>query len=184
MTVLQFNGINSRERMLVCGTVVALLAGAFFLGLGYAREATLEALGAASVAMMGVGKFLPFWGVMGHSNFSPWELGLLIWALDTLVAIIIIYGSDALCRIHLIRRALDRVRSRAQRTLAARPRVKRGAVAAVILFVLLPFTGTGAVVGTFLGMLLGLRRRVVIAAVSAGGLLGGMLMAYVAAFAS
>lgn len=172
--------VDGRERALVCGTALALLAGSITLGLGYARGPTLEALGAASVALMGVGKLLPFWGAMGHSTFSPWELGLLVGALDTLVGLFVLYGSDALCRIPVLRRALDRVQSRAQRVLAARPALERSAIAAVVVFVMLPFTGTGPVVGTCLGTLLGLRRRAVIASVGAGSFLGGMLMALAA----
>jgi hypothetical protein len=51
-----------------------------------------------------------------------------------------------------------------------------------MLFVLFPVAGTGAMMGAFLGILLGLHRYVTIAAVAAGGFVGGTFMAFLAVY--
>jgi uncharacterized membrane protein len=173
-----------RERVAVLGTGFGLFVVALVLGLIYAHDATTELLGIVPVSIFAVGKFLPMWGITGQSNFNPWQLGLVIWVLDTCTVLVVVYGLEGLYRFAYLRRAFDRVRSNVGLVLVAYPRIRRGAVVGVILFVLFPVTGTGALVGSFLGILLGLHRHVLIAAVSAGGLLGGMLMAVLAVYFS
>ncbi|WP_428262409.1 hypothetical protein [Haliangium sp.] len=169
-----------RERLLVLGGAAAAVALALGLGLAYARDATVELLGLVPASVFAVGKFLPLWGVTGQSHFSPWELGGLIWSMDTVTALVLVYSLEVLYRIPLLAAGLARVQTNAALVLTAYPRIRRAAVAGVVIFVLFPVAGTGAIGGCFLGMLLGLRRFVLIAAVSAGGLLGGMLMAFAA----
>ncbi len=170
----------ARDVALVLGTVGTLLLAAFALSLGYAREATLEAFSLAGVTLLGVGKFLPFWSVMGESRFSPWELALLVWVVETLVAVAVVYGSESLCRVGVLSRLLGRVRARAQAVLGRHPIFARCAVAGLVAFVMLPLAGTGAAIGTVLGTLIGLPRHVVLAAVSTGAALGSLAMAAVA----
>ena len=171
-----------RERLFVLGTAAGLLGVALALGLVYARHATTELLGIVPVSIFAVGKFLPMWGITGQSNFTPWELGLVIWVLDTCTVLLVVYGLEGLYRFAYLRRALDRVRSNVGLVLVAYPRIRRGAAIGVTVFVLFPIAGTGAMIGAFLGILLGLHRHVLIAAVSAGGLIGGMLMAVLAVY--
>jgi len=173
-----------RERVAVLGTAFGIMLVALVLGLVYAHDATTELLGIVPVSIVAVGKFLPIWGITGQSHFNPWQLGLVIWVLDTCTVLVVVYGFEGLYRFAYLRRALDRVRSNVSLVLVAYPRIRRGAVVGVVLFVLFPIAGTGAMVGSFLGILLGLHRHVLIAAVSAGGLLGGMFMAVLAVYFS
>lgn len=173
-----------RERVAVLGTMFGLILAALALGLIYAHDATTELLGIVPVSMVAVGKFLPMWGITGQSNFSPWGLGLVIWVLDTCTVLVVVYGLEGLYRFAHLRRAIDKVRSNVSLVLVAYPRIRRGAAVGVVVFVLFPVAGTGALIGSFLGILLGLHRHVLIAAVSAGGLLGGMLMAVSAVYFS
>ncbi len=162
------------------GIAAGLVGVALVLGLIYAPNATIELLGIIPVSVVVAGKFLPLWGVTGASNFSPWQLGVVVWLLDTYTVLVVVYGLEVFYRCRRIERWLHHIQSNARLVLRAYPRIRRAAVIGVVLFVLFPFAGTGAMVGTFLGILLGLERRTVIAAVSAGGLLGGMLMAFAA----
>jgi uncharacterized membrane protein len=171
-----------KERLLVLGTGFGLLLAGLILGLRYAHDSTVELVGLIPVSNMAVGKFLPLWGITGQSNFSPFELGLVIWVIDTYTVLFIVYGLEGLYRFAYLKRAIDRVRSNASLVLAAYPRMRKGAVLGVGLFVLFPIAGTGAMMGAFLGILLGLHRHIVIMAVSAGGLLGGMIMAFLAVY--
>lgn len=133
-----------------------------------------------SVSTLAVGKFLPLWGVTSQSSFGPWEIGLVIWAMDTVTVIVIVYAREWLCSIAVVGRLFDKLGRNARMVLGAYPGIRKSAVVGVALFVLFPVAGTGAIAGALLGILLGLHRFVVIAAVSAGGLLGGMLMAFLA----
>ena len=172
--------VTWRERLAVLGAVVAILVCSFIVGLVYAHEATMELVGLIPASILAVGKFLPLWGIGGQSNFNPWELGLVIWGLDTWTVLVVVYGLEGIYRIRPLKRALATVQTNASLVLIAYPRMRRAAVVGVVLFVLFPLAGTGALVGAFLGILLGLSRSVLIAAVSFGGLVGGMLMAFAA----
>lgn len=171
--------ITWRERLAVLGTMAGVLLVASVLGLIYARDATLELAGLIPASIVAIGKFLPLWGI-GTSHFSPWELGLVVWALDTCTVLVMVYGLGLIYRLGPLKRLLVKVQLNASLVLAAYPRLRRAAVVGVVLFVMFPLTGTGAMVGTFLGILLGLSRGALISAVSTGGLCGGMIMAFAA----
>ena len=171
-----------RERLTVLGSMAGLILLALVAGLVFAHDATLELIGLVPVSFFAAGKFLPMWGISGQSNFNPWELGLVIWAMDTCTVLIMVYALELFYRFRRLKGFLDRVQANAGLVLAAYPRMRRAAVIGVVLFVLFPVAGTGALVGSFLGILLGLRRQVLIAAVSVAGFLGGMLMAFAAIY--
>lgn len=171
-----------RERVLVLGGTGVCVAVTIVLGLVYARQPTLELLGLVPASVFVAGKFLPLWGITGQSHFSPWELGVLIGIMDTITVLVLVYGLEALYRIRPLKGWLTRVQTNAGLVLTAYPRIRRAAVTGVVLFVLFPVAGTGAVGGSFLGILLGLNRAVLITAVSAGGFIGGQLMAFAAIY--
>lgn len=171
-----------RERLTVLGSMAGLVLFGLVAGLVFAHDATLELIGLVPVSFFAAGKFLPMWGISGQSNFSPWELGLVIWAMDTFTVLIMVYALELFYRFRRLKGFLDRVQANAGLVLAAYPRMRRAAVIGVVLFVMFPVAGTGALVGSFLGILLGLRRQVLIVAVSLGGFLGGMLMAFAALY--
>lgn len=172
--------VSRRERVAVLGTVVGSMLCALLVGLLYAHDATVELVGLIPASIVAVGKFLPLWGIGGRSHFNPWELGLVIWVLDTLTVLIVVYGLELFYRFPALKRILAKVQGNASLVLAAYPGIRRAAVVGVVLFVLFPVAGTGALVGAFLGILLGLNRLVLVSSVSFGGLLGGMLMAFAA----
>jgi len=169
-----------RERLLVLGLVYGAMLLALILGLRFARPATLELIGLIPVSVFAAGKFLPLWAASGQSHFGPYELGAVVWLLDTVGVIHIVYALEGFYKIGPLRRGLVRVQSNARLVLTAYPRLRRAAVAGVILFVLFPLAGTGAIAGAFLGILLGMNRYRLIAAVSFGGFVGGMSMAFAA----
>lgn len=169
-----------RERLIVLGTLAVLLVGTLVLGFFHARAAALELVGLIPASILAVGKFLPLWGIGGQSHFSPWDLGLVVWIMDTCTVVVLVYSLEALYKVRPIEAALARVQHHASLVLTAYPRMRRAAVMGVVLFVLFPVAGTGALGGAFLGILLGLNRFVLMAAVSAGGFLGGVLMAFAA----
>lgn len=171
-----------KERLLVLGIAAGCFIAALVLGLIYANGATLELLGIVPASMFAVGKFLPLWGITGESNFQPWELGLVIGVLDTYTVLFAVYALEGVYRFERVKLWLDKIQSHAQLVLTAYPKIRKASIAGVIMFVLFPVAGTGALAGAFLGIMLGLHRHVLIAAVSFGGFLGGMTMAFLATY--
>jgi uncharacterized membrane protein len=169
-----------RERVAVLVPVYATIVAALVLGMIMTPIATGKLLALIPMTFFAVGKFLPLWGISGQSDFGPYELGALIWLLDTFTVVNMVYALEGFYRFAPVKRSLDRIQANARLVLIAFPRIRRAAVGGVILFVCFPVAGTGAIGATFLGILLGIHRRTLIMAVSFGGLLGGMAMAYAA----
>ncbi|MBT8493108.1 MAG: small multi-drug export protein [Deltaproteobacteria bacterium] len=169
-----------RERVVVLGLVYGALVLLFALGMSFARGATLELLGLLPATFFVAGKFLPLWAASGKSNFGPYELGAVVWLLDTIWVLNIVYLLEVFYKVGPIRRGLMKVQGNARLVLRAYPRVKRAATIGVVAFVLFPVAGTGAIGGSFIGIFLGMSRQGLIAAVSFGGFLGGMAMAFAA----
>ena len=170
--------VTWRERLLVLGTVYSAIIAAWIIGMVFARKETLELTYLIPAALFAVGKFLPLWSISNQSNFGAYELGTVIWVMDTVSVISLVYAVEALYPIDRCKRALDRLQTNAQLVLAAYPRMRRASMAGILAFVMFPVAGTGALLATFIGILLGMNRFLLIATVSAGGCLGGMLMAY------
>ncbi len=169
-----------RERVLVLGSLFFVLASAALFASLYAPEMIRELFLLIPVAFFAVGKFLPLWGVSGESSFGPYELGAVIWALDTFSVLVFVYSFEAFYRIPALRKILDRVNHNMELVLEVYPGMKRASVVGVILFVLFPISGTGALAASFIGVLLRMNHIVLIAAVSFGGCLGGFLMGFLA----
>lgn len=172
--------VSWRERVAVLGGVGALLLISYVVGMALAPRSTLELTGLVPASFFAAGKFLPLWGISGKSNFGPYQLGLVIWMMDTCTVLGVVYAIEGAYKVKPLKRGLERAQANARLVLAAYPRLRKAAVAGIILFVLFPVAGTGAIGAAFIGVLLGMHRGALIAAVSAGGLIGGMLMAFIA----
>lgn len=172
--------VSWRERIAVLGGVGIALLCAYALGMSFAPRATLELTGLVPASFFAAGKFLPLWGISGRSNFGPYQLGLVIWLMDTCTVLAIVYALEGIYRVRPLKRGLERMHANARLVLTAYPRMRRAAVIGIVIFVLFPVAGTGAVGAACIGILLGMHRGTLIAAVSLGGLLGGTLMAFVA----
>ena len=172
--------VGWQQRLAVLGSVFGAIVVGLVLGLIYAHDATVELVGLVGVSFAVAGKFLPLWGVSGQSDFSPWQLGVVIWVMDTCSVLILVYALEAFYRIRPLERFLRRAQHNARLVLDAYPGMRKAAMIGVTAFVLFPVAGTGAIGATFIGILLGMHRARLIACVSAGGLLGGMGMAALA----
>jgi len=169
------------ERILALILPIGLTALFISLGLYFAPKKTEWLLGHATFSFFLAGKFIVFSGTIPGNLFSPWELGLLITYMDTLTGILFVYNVDFFFRIPGIGERLRKIRIRARRILHANPWLKRQSYIGIILFVMFPLTGTGAVGASFLGKFMGLNRFAHLAAISIGGALGGFSMASLAA---
>ena len=52
-------------------------------------------------------------GISGSSHFGPYQLGLVIWIMDTYSVLTIVYAIEGLYAIKPLKRALDRVQTNA-----------------------------------------------------------------------
>jgi uncharacterized membrane protein len=170
---------TTRERVIVLGACFGIAALALVLGLVLAPRETRLLLALMAAAFLFLGKFLPLVAIE-EPTFGFYELGLVIWAMDTFTVLVLVYSIQALYRWRLPARVLRRVQDKAALALAAFPRLRRYAFFGMVLFVLFPVSGTGAIGGTLLGALLGLHRARIIAACCLGGLIGGLGMALLA----
>lgn len=165
-----------------CGAVLWLVvAGVVFsllYGLISSPRATAELGGLLLVSFAGVGKLLPLWSLSGQSSFGPYQLGLTVWASEVCIVLLVVHGAETLNRFGVFRRGLASVQHKAARMLGAYPSMQRATLFAVAFFVLLPLPGTGALVGSFIGVLLDVRRRTLVATVAVGSFLGSMGVAF------
>lgn len=168
---------TSRERWIVLGGCFALIAVALVLGFTQAPRDTRLLLGLMAASFFGLGKFLPLVAIE-EPTFGFYQLGLVIWAMDTFTVLLLVYLVQALYRWGSAARVLRRIQSKAAVVIEAFPRFRRYAFIGLVLFVQFPVSGTGAIGGTFVGVLLHLHRGRIIAAVCLGGLIGGMGMAF------
>jgi uncharacterized membrane protein len=135
---------------------------------GGAAAAGGSAAGAGSAAVGGAGD-----GIMLLSRI---ELFWLVAWIDLCVAMLFMYHATFIYRIWRIGPWLERVRDSSRAIVSRRPWLARFSVLGVIVYVGLPFLGSGAVLGSMLGQLLGLRRLTTLAAVMVGTLAGNTLM--------
>ncbi len=169
------------ERILALVLPLVVTALLIAVGLYLWPRQTTWLLGHATLSFFALGKFIVLGGSVPGELFSPWELALLITYMDTLTGVLFVYNVDFFFRLPVIGPRLRKVRIRARRVLQVNPWLRRRSYLGVILFVMFPLTGTGAVGAAFLGKFMGLNRFGHLAAISAGGALGGFSMAALAA---
>lgn len=104
-----------------------------------------------------IGKFVIFAGLKG-GPLSIWELAGLVFLIDLCFAFALGSGLQGLERVPVVGSWLLRSRGRALEVLREYPGLRRMAFFGVVLFVLLPVAGTGAITGSFVARILGLSR--------------------------
>lgn len=178
--------VSWKERLCVLGLVVGVLGTLIALGLVFDPVATKQLFVLVPTSFFGAGKFLPVAALTGIPGviraadcaWSTYELGFVIGVMDTCTALGIVYSIELLYRVWGIKYFLTQANTNAQLVLKAFPGMRKFALLAIVLFVLFPLSGTGAIGGSLLGAILGLHRFRIIAAVCVGGFLGGTTMAW------
>lgn len=139
------------------------------------------ALGTAAVAaFVYLGKFIILTPAVSEKvAFTPWELALLVIYLDICTGCVVGGNLGTLYRLPWIGERLADMEQYGRLTLSERPFMRRMATLGVVLFVMFPVTGTGAVGASILGRLLGLRIRRILLCISLGSAIGcGTLAAF------
>lgn len=153
---------------LVLLAVAALVRGPAIVG---------PIIGQAFFIFTVAGKFAILQGVLGTSRFTAWELATLVTYMDITVAVVLVYNLPRLYRLKRLGPTLEELAEHGLHMLETRRWLARVTTLGVVLFVMFPLTGTGAVGGSVFGRLLGLSPRRTMAAIAAGAFLGSFGMA-------
>jgi len=153
----------------------AVLLGIAWLHAGIGLVGTL--LGAAVAVFTALGKFAPIVGLGADSPLSVWEWAALVVYMDVSIATLLTFNLGALYRIPLVGPILEGLAEHGQYMLKTRPWLGKLTFVGVVLFVMFPLTGTGAVGGSIFGRLLGLGAWRTWLAIATGAVVGTGIMA-------
>jgi len=146
-----------------------------FLGVGPLQRFVANSF----IASFFLGKFVIVKGIAG-SGTSPMQYAILVIYLDMLVATFLTFNLDYAYRFPYVGRRLEALQDYGQEVVAERPWVRKVTFLGVVLFVMFPLTGTGAVGGSIFGRLLGLTRVRTLTGIFVGSVLGCVGMALLA----
>jgi len=123
-------------------------------------------MGKESVIPIGIAQGIP-WGVLAFS----------IAFVDIVVCLFLIWNFDLAKKLPFIGSGIKRVQLKGAAILESMPWVERLTFFGIVIFVMIPFQGSGAFAGTILGRAVGLSISAVLGAVGIGALIGSALIA-------
>ena len=171
--------LSIRARLAINLTAFGLLAGSVAVSWwSFDTERFLFLKGLAVATFVSLGKFvvlLPVWGE--GMGFSPFFLAGMVTLMDIVTAMVVVANIEVLYRLRWIGAKLLRLETSGRHMLKQRPWIRRLAVFGVVLFVMFPLTGTGAVGGTIFGRLIGLRFPRILFGIALGAVLGSFGLA-------
>ncbi len=135
------------------------------------------AAGMAAGAFVGGGKLVILAGAVSEAPLGTWSLAALIVYLDVATALVLMGGMPLLYRMPGAGPRIAAARGAGSRFLGRHPGAYRATWMSLAGFVAVPFNGTGALVGAFLGRMLGLTRWAIATATLVGSLAGAVSMA-------
>lgn len=141
--------------VLVTGALVSPAAAGFIASL-------------AAGTFVGGGKLVILAGAVEQAPVGHWEVAALVVYIDIATACIVMGGIHILDRLPMVARRLEAAGRSSGRVLAHNPWMFRAAWVGLALFIAVPFNGTGALVGSVLGRLLGLSRLSIVSATAFG----------------
>ena len=115
---------------------------------------------------------------IGIAQGIPWTvLAFSIAFVDIVVCLFLIWNFDLAKKLPFIGSGIKRVQLKGAAILESMPWVERLTFFGIVIFVMIPFQGSGAFAGTILGRAVGLSVSAVLAAVGVGALVGSALIA-------
>ncbi len=110
----------------------------------------------------------------------PVIMALSIAFVDIVVALFLVWNYDLAKKIPLVGRFMTKVERIGKRSSTKYSWIKPLRFIGIILFVMVPFQGSGGLVGSILGRLIGMKPWNIVYAISIGSLTGCLLIAYFA----
>jgi uncharacterized membrane protein len=109
-------------------------------------------------------------------------MGLSIAFVDIVVALFLMWNYDFAKKIPLVGRFMEKVEIIGKNSSNKYTWIKPLRFIGIILFVMVPFQGSGGLVGSIVGRLIGMKPLITFLAISIGAIIGCMLVAYFADF--
>lgn len=172
-------GLKARLAMTLgpIGGYILLLLAAGILS-GYRMVLFLASMFLA--AFVGGGKFIVFAGAVPGSPVGIWPLAAIVVWGDMATVCFLVANIEALNRIPRLGTRIAQAHAAGHQVLATHTWMRRAAELGLIVFIALPFQGTGSVIGVILGRILGLSRGAIVLSVFAGSTLGALAMSLLA----
>lgn len=161
-----------------CFAVAALLV---FIFKGAAAVVFLVGMAVGSV-LTGAGKFVILGGIAPEAPVGPLGLAMLVVAMDTAAATMLIPIMPLMYRMPWIGKYLRQVRRGSYELLRRNRWMKRFTFLGLLTYVAVPFGGTGGVGAVVLGRLLGLGRAAVVGGTALGATIGAATIFALARF--
>lgn len=115
-------------------------------------------------------------------GLNPALIALSIAFIDIVVSLFVVWNYYFIKKIPILGKFVERVEDLWRKGSKKYRWIKPLRFVGIVLFVMIPFQGSGGVVGSILGRLIGMRASTTWLAVSIGAILGCLLIAYFASF--
>lgn len=111
-------------------------------------------------------------------GFNPLTMALTIAFVDIIVALFLLWNYDLAKKIPLVGKFIEKIENIGRNSSNKYTWVKPLRFIGIILFVIIPFQGSGGLVGSIVGRLIGMKPFNTFLAISIGAILGCVLIAY------
>ncbi|MBM4184171.1 MAG: small multi-drug export protein [Gemmatimonadetes bacterium] len=159
---------SASRRALVLGPIAGFALILLATGLFDSPAAAGFIASLAAGTFVGGGKLVILAGAVEQAPVGHWELAALVVYIDVATALVIMGGIHVLDRLPIVAKRLAAAGESSGRVLEHNPWMFRAAWVGLALFIAVPFNGTGALVGSILGRLLGLSRFSIVSATGVG----------------
>ena len=144
-------------------------------------------LGKESVIPIGIAGgdlFVPIMNIKAHiSPIDPNIMAFSIALIDSVVSLFVVWNYDLVKKIPILGRFVKKVEELGRKGSKEYAWVRPLKFTGIVLFVMVPFQGSGGLVGSILGRLIGMRASTTWLAVTIGALAGCFIIAYFAKIA-
>ena len=112
------------------------------------------------------------------AGIDPLVMALSIAFVDIIVALFLLWNYDLVKKLPLIGKFIDKVEIIGRRSSDKYSWIKPLRLIGIILFVMVPFQGSGGLVGSILGRLFGMKPLNTFLAITTGAIAGTLIIAY------